>query len=56
MAILSAFFSGALYILYPALYVVGAVIFIPAMFSMKRDAERVQDDNYVRMVDHASKS
>ena len=45
-------FSGALYILYPGLYILGAVLFVPAMFIMKRDAEKIQGDNYVRMVDH----
>lgn len=46
---------AALYILYPGLYVLGAVLFIPAMFIMKRDAEKIQGDNYVRMIDHVHK-
>lgn len=33
---------GALYILYPGLYIAGAVMFIPAMFLLKRDQQRVQ--------------
>ena len=45
-------FAGALYILYPGLYILGAVLFIPAMFIMKKDAEKIQGDSYVRMVDH----
>ncbi|XP_053380034.1 uncharacterized protein LOC123546771 [Mercenaria mercenaria] len=40
---------GALYILYPGLYVLGAVLFIPAMFLLKRDQERARELEYVNM-------
>ncbi|XP_052789670.1 protein spinster homolog 1-like [Mya arenaria] len=42
---------GALYILYPGLYVAGAVLFIPAMFLLKRDQKRMQFMEYVNMQD-----
>ncbi|KAL4218886.1 hypothetical protein ACF0H5_021474 [Mactra antiquata] len=34
---------GALYILYPGLYVAGAILFLPAMFLMKRDQQSTQN-------------
>lgn len=40
---------GALYILYPGLYIAGAVLFIPAMFLLKRDQKKVQNMEYVGM-------
>ncbi|WAR31342.1 SPNS1-like protein [Mya arenaria] len=46
-----AFENGALYILYPGLYVAGAVLFIPAMFLLKRDQKRMQFMEYVNMQD-----
>lgn len=33
---------GALYILYPGLYVLGAILFLPAMFLMKRDQRLIE--------------
>lgn len=40
---------GALYILYPALYVLGAIIFMPAMFLMKRDHQKLSSEIYMTM-------
>ncbi|KAH3800834.1 protein spinster homolog 1-like isoform X2 [Dreissena polymorpha] len=40
---------GALYILYPGLYVVGAVLFVPAMFLLKRDQVKLKEAEYVKM-------
>lgn len=40
---------GALYILYPGLYVLGAVLFIPAMFLLKRDQEKAQNLEFLSM-------
>lgn len=41
--------TGALYILYPGLYVVGAVMFVPAMFLLKRDQAKLKEAEYVKM-------
>jgi len=43
------FISGSLYILYPGLYVLGAIMFVPAMFLMKRDQQRLKEEEYVTM-------
>lgn len=40
---------AALYVLYPGLYVLGAVLFLITMFSLKRDLERVRRDGYQQM-------
>ncbi|KAL4218887.1 hypothetical protein ACF0H5_021475 [Mactra antiquata] len=40
---------GALYILYPGLYVAGAILFIPAMFLMKRDQQNAQNIDVIPM-------
>lgn len=49
MALVTCSLSGALYILYPGLYVLGAILFIPAMFLMKRDQQKLKQEEYVKM-------
>ena len=42
------FVSGALYILYPGLYVAGGILFLLTVFSLRRDKRRL---DYTRMAD-----
>ncbi|KAL3872099.1 hypothetical protein ACJMK2_040053 [Sinanodonta woodiana] len=40
---------AALYILYPGLYILGALMFVPSMFVLKRDQARAKKNDYYQM-------
>ena len=46
--------SGALYVLYPGLFLIRAILFVPAMFIMKRNTESLRREIYVIMPDHVT--